>query len=505
MWKSNCVCVCNAQTRSMEEEARENEGGKWWPEYEYVVQRPAEEDVDLPSTNGTKGKTSTSQHVIVRDQGHAGMRLADFCEHPTAVEAKLTAAEVAALRLYTGPMYKPINNALRKKEIGDWATTIACCYLGVLKLSLLQKESRRVYRGVKETPELGLPPEFLEGTFAGGVELAFMSTTTSPAVALDYSGGAATQATILAFEFKATTRGASVQWLSQYPHEEELLFPPCTSLMCDEYVERGRKRCVCVTAHVSTARLDTEELTTPQHVPGGAAAWAWLAETCGRGVDVLRSADEWDLSNTNLAAPELHERVAFLLGRCVPAVRSVVLQSCALDRRGAVAFAGALTGNTVLTSLDVSRNSIGNEGAKAFATALSALTNLNLGGNELCGLDFQGRGTYDASGIQALASALAGNAVLTSLNVADNSIGNEGAKAFATALSDGNTVLKTLNLDHNGIGAEGTKALAAALSDGRALLTDLELFNNKIDAEGAKAIAEALRSGKAVLISRIAI
>ena len=36
----------------MEEECRENDGGKWWPEFEYIVLKPASEDVDLPSTEG---------------------------------------------------------------------------------------------------------------------------------------------------------------------------------------------------------------------------------------------------------------------------------------------------------------------------------------------------------------------------------------------------------------------------------------------------------------------
>ena len=76
--------------------------------------------------------------------------------------------------------------------------------------------------------ERGLPPEFLKGAqaeFAGGVELAFMSTTKSAAVALDYSGGSAIQGSIMLIDFDMNSRGAAIQWLSQYPHEEELLFP----------------------------------------------------------------------------------------------------------------------------------------------------------------------------------------------------------------------------------------------------------------------------------------
>ena len=94
------------------------------------------------------------------------------------MKAKLTSAEVAAARLYTGPSYEPINAALRTKNVGPWATTIALLYSAVLKLSELSKPAR-VYRGVKED-KMVLPNSFLNAAadeFAGGVELAFMSTT----------------------------------------------------------------------------------------------------------------------------------------------------------------------------------------------------------------------------------------------------------------------------------------------------------------------------------------
>ena len=94
----------------------------------------AEEDpAHLASTAKFKGKRSSSGHVIVRDQGHAGMRLADFAAHEMALAAELTLAEVAALRLYSGPMFAPMNYALRTENIKDWATTISCCYSAVLK------------------------------------------------------------------------------------------------------------------------------------------------------------------------------------------------------------------------------------------------------------------------------------------------------------------------------------------------------------------------------------
>jgi hypothetical protein len=152
-------------TRSMEQEFAENDEGKWKPEYDHVVEGEAIEVPDAPSDDpallaavarleaiGLKG-------IKRRDQGHESMRLADFCALPSAVEAKLTPAEVAALRLYTGPPYKPMNDALRAKEIRKWATTISLIYSAVLKLSMLSKPTR-AYRGVKED-EMHIPGSFL--------------------------------------------------------------------------------------------------------------------------------------------------------------------------------------------------------------------------------------------------------------------------------------------------------------------------------------------------------
>jgi hypothetical protein len=63
-----------------------------------------------------------------RDLPYGDMSLDDFCKNVDEIceQADLptcTRAEVAALRLYTGPAYKRINAALRAKNISPWATT----------------------------------------------------------------------------------------------------------------------------------------------------------------------------------------------------------------------------------------------------------------------------------------------------------------------------------------------------------------------------------------------
>ena len=169
--------------RSMQEECTNNESGKYLKDYKYVVYEKAREFV-----------VNEKLSHRIRDEGHAGMTLHDFVKHPVAVEANLTEAEVAALRLYTGPLYTPWNDALRLYPVNpqlveNWGTCISVLYSAILKLSTKTKDIDKVYRGVNESKKK-LPERFLKarpGEFAGGIELAFMSTTTDMKVALEYA------------------------------------------------------------------------------------------------------------------------------------------------------------------------------------------------------------------------------------------------------------------------------------------------------------------------------
>jgi len=64
------------------------------------------------------------------------------------------------------------------------------------------------------------------------------------------------------------------------------------------------------------------------------------------------------------------------------------------------------------------------------------LKTLNLGGNQLCGLDRFGRGTYSAAGITALAEALKVNEVLKKLDARYNAISGDAAQQLAAAVID---------------------------------------------------------------------
>ena len=89
-------------------------------------------------------------------------------------------------------------------------------------------KDRVVYRGLED---LGLPEEFLnEDRFGvrGGVEFGLMSTSEDRRVAIQYAG--TRMPTVFEIRVGAVDRGAPIKFLSQYPCEEEILFPPMSYL-----------------------------------------------------------------------------------------------------------------------------------------------------------------------------------------------------------------------------------------------------------------------------------
>ena len=109
------------------------------------------------------------------------------------------------------------------------------------------------------------------------------------------------------------------------------------------------------------------------------------------------------------------------------ALTSLNLQENDLGVDGGKAIAEALKLNKALTILNLFGNEIGSKGAVAIAKALEVnkvLRSIDLSLNQLCGLNKYGQGTYDPSGIQALAAALSsGSAVLKKLNLTYNYLG----------------------------------------------------------------------------------
>ena len=103
----------------------------------------------------------------------------------------------------------------------------------------------------------------------------------------------------------------------------------------------------------------------------------------------------------------------------------------------------------------------GDAGAGRLADALTAAG--GGGGARLEEIDLY-RNHIGDEGARAIADALHSNSVLVKLVIGNQRIGNKGALAFADALErDDDPALRELNLSKNRIGAEGAAALAHAM------------------------------------------
>ena len=101
-----------------------------------------------------------------------------------------------------------------------------------------------------------------------------------------------------------------------------------------------------------------------------------------------------------------------------------------------------------------------------------------------------------------LASALEFNATLTSLNLASNNIGDEGATKLARCLRLKNNTLKCLDLDSNKIGVAGAMQLSECLRINTALKS-LCLSSNRIGDAGATRLARCLCANKTLTNLRL--
>ena len=267
--------------RSVHQEFTYNESGRWKPFLDYVLGTAKQE---YPCQTG-KGKAPTDELIpsYTRDLDHDGMTLEDFFHKQPEMNEKLTIVEIAVLRVYTGRWFQAINFYLRnlpkcqtcsekpyyehydpgsiflssdhdkdvcrlcqrlKSEhhaqiLDSWATSAALLTTGIIKLSRASNRAT-VYRGVKEV-KVCLPSSFVDADskgFRGGVELGPMSTTYDRSVAESYAGSEA--CSLFEIEFSIASRGASIRFLSQYPAEEEMLFPPGTSLTCRAINQESR-------------------------------------------------------------------------------------------------------------------------------------------------------------------------------------------------------------------------------------------------------------------------
>jgi hypothetical protein len=248
------------------------EGG--WPVEELLRgldERPSVDERDVIKAmrnSGARPRVPTPLSVLEEALAEKNAQLEKIGE-PT-----LALAEVFGARLYTGPMFFKYNSVLRGLEsdvsflrsrfeklcLGNtYATTLHVINSAVIKLGKLTFAGK-VYRGVSGR---ALPEEFWKQNQyggRGGIEAAFMSTTIDRKVATQYASAGRTG---FVFEMQQgmVDRGADLSWLSQYPHEKEILFGPLTALEVREMrVDDGSTLVVGVNVEVNLAAQTLEQV-----------------------------------------------------------------------------------------------------------------------------------------------------------------------------------------------------------------------------------------------------
>lgn len=251
---------------------------------------PAKNDIDRLSLGMNRDDANFEINIRLRDQNHFGWTLEDFLQHPYAVSAQLWKAELIALRLYTGPGYRQINYSCRCND-STYLVTIFCANRGIGKLARsYQNPLSQYFRGMQGYLRRPFVEKYYSdenenpGLLGRLSDNCLMSTTSSFTVAT--SGFASDMVLVLntmAKEdgstkcprqgsnpfssesegapsltgFEIMTTPAPVQWLSQFPHEEEYLWPTNTclipKLLKDRHftVPEGTSQSVCSTPPMS--------------------------------------------------------------------------------------------------------------------------------------------------------------------------------------------------------------------------------------------------------------
>jgi hypothetical protein len=170
----------------------------------------------------------------IRDKDRPGMNLKDFIACEAAQEfvaVGLKIQHVASMRFYTSHSFRSIVLHLRHGDDGPHPlpSIVENIVEGLKKLRTERDgdATKILWRGLSN---VALPPNFKSGT-----ENALMSTSHKFEVALQYAIKQGKPDNIL-FRIVTTNnsqRGVDLKWLSMFPAESEVLYPPFTLLQAD--------------------------------------------------------------------------------------------------------------------------------------------------------------------------------------------------------------------------------------------------------------------------------
>ena len=172
-----------------------------------------------------------------------------------------------------------------------------------------------------------------------------------------------------------------------------------------------------------------------------------------------------------------------------------------------------LKNNDALMKLDISDNFLRLEGTETLAEALTGnkvMTELNISNNHMT---FTPAGTGQMAGVNAIADAIPTMGALTSLNVSNNNLGEmvlpSGWEQTAFSTDPSRNVFKHTDGRKvhgsypSGSEPRGAVVLANAIKNNGALVK-FDISNNRLSAEGGKALAGALKDNQVMTELNIA-
>lgn len=139
-----------------------------------------------------------------------------------------------------------------------------------------------------------------------------------------------------------------------------------------------------------------------------------------------------------------------------------------------------------VTSIELSRNKIGDKGAQCLAEVLERETNL------VTSLDLSLNRVCDDGAVRIAKALQAESSGVTVLNLSHNVVSDGGAAGLAEALEHDSCRVTSIDLTDNDIGDEGAIRLAEALGQESCLVTSIKLGLNRIESAGIVSLAEAL-------------
>jgi len=250
---------------------------------------------------------------------------------------------------------------------------------------------------------------------------------------------------------------------------------------------------------IASLRADSQS-TTPlvQHLLlgnniAGDALGARIASLIENGESKLTT---WYIAGNRLTAAGLAPLCTALSADSL--VRQLWLKRNPIRAVGAMELGRLLRANSTITALDLVCTGLLDEGVEIICAALSSgavLKHLYLDGNGI-----------RPRGCAAVAKVLSGPSALEGVGLGCNRVGSEGAALLAKALVPNGGTLGKLGLASCGIGQAGAEALATAITDGAKLRwLDLGFLKmtqalgevpNAIGDAGARALTNALRTNK---------